>query len=410
MKNSLRLFALLAALAGFMAIAEEPFPAPVDSGTTFMKDAMKPIFDKGVLPGAISILYKDGKQETMLLGYADREEKRPVTMDDLFMQASETKGFCGVTIAILVEEGKLSLDDPVSKYLPEFKTLWVLDSEKDGIRTMHQATTPVTIRMCLNHTAGFPFEVPVRKSNIKGGGWSGGASLRSVAAIAAACPLVFDPGTEANYCNTGFDIAAAVTEVVTGKPWEQFLKERVLDPLGMTSTTFKPTDEMLKNKMTIYAFHKQPLPTRMDFYRWQQPPYNDAHVFPSAAAGLWTTANDQIKFYKMLMNKGVGDNGVRIMKEETFMQCMASNTRPKDMRHDWYSLGLNVSPDGWIGHGGALLNSAYVNWKTKEMKIWIIQIDEDREPWVIQRETAVKKFFRHDFDSDFQNAYTGRTE
>mgnify|MGYP003303213485 CR=1 FL=1 len=184
MKKTLRLFTLFAALAGFLAFAEELFPAPVDSGTTFMLDAMKPIFDKGVLPGAISILYKDGKQETMLLGYADREEKRPVTMDDLFMQCSQTKGFCGVTIAILVEEGKLSLDDPVSKYLPEFKTLWVLDSEKDGIRTMHQAKTPVTIRMCLNHTAGFPFEVCARKSNIKGGGWSGGAPLRQTAAIA----------------------------------------------------------------------------------------------------------------------------------------------------------------------------------------------------------------------------------
>lgn len=412
MKKTLCLFAILAAFVGFLAIAEEPFPAPVDSGTTFMKDALTPFVEDGRLPGAISILYKDGKQETLCIGYADAEAKRPITMDDAFMQCSQTKAFCGLTVAMLVEEGKLSLDDPVSKYLPEFKTLWVLDSEEDGIRTLHKAKNELTIRMCLNHSGGFPFEVCAKKSNIKGGGWSGGAPLRSIAAIAAACPLNTEPGTKCAYSNVGFDVAAAVVEVVTGKHWEQFLQERVLDPLEMTSTTFWPTDEMLKTKIELYkAFENAPAEHRT-YYHWQQPPYNDAHVFPSAAAGLWTTANDQIKFYKMLMNRGVGDNGVRLLKEETFIELLTVTSRPQEiMTTGWhYSLGIDIpSLDGWIGHGGALLTEGYVNWRTKQMKLWIVQICDGPQAWKNARNEAQKQFFGFDFNSDSHGAFTGRT-
>ena len=84
-----------------------------ESGTTFAKDALAPYVERGELPGAISVLYNNGVQETTCIGYSDVGKKRPITMDDPFMQCSQTKGFCGVTIAKLVEEGKLNLDDPV---------------------------------------------------------------------------------------------------------------------------------------------------------------------------------------------------------------------------------------------------------------------------------------------------------
>ena len=127
----------------------------VDSKTSFAKEALQPYLDSGELPGAISIFYNNGVQETCCIGYANVEQNRPIKLDNVFMQCSQTKGFCGVTIAKLVEEGKISLDDPVSKYLPEFKELWVLDSEKDGIKTLHKAKNVLTVRMVLNHTGGF---------------------------------------------------------------------------------------------------------------------------------------------------------------------------------------------------------------------------------------------------------------
>ena len=181
MKKTLLLSALAAALAGCCTAK-----GPKDSGTTFARDAFQPYVDSGELPGAINVFYKDGVQETCAIGYADVAAKRKITLDDVYMQCSQTKGFCGVTIAKLVEEGKISLDDPVSKYLPEFKTLWIKSSESNGVRTLVKAKNVLTVRMCLNHTGGFPFEIPAKQGSIKGGGWSGGAPLRQTAAIAAA--------------------------------------------------------------------------------------------------------------------------------------------------------------------------------------------------------------------------------
>ena len=102
-------------LAAGLALAGTVGAATVDSKTTFTRDALQKYVDSGELPGAISILYNNGVQETACVGYADVAKKRPIKLDDPYMQCSQTKGFCGVTIAILVEEGKLNLDDPVCR-------------------------------------------------------------------------------------------------------------------------------------------------------------------------------------------------------------------------------------------------------------------------------------------------------
>ena len=311
-----------------------------ESQTSFAREALQPYVDRGELAGAINVFYNDGVQETCCIGYADVDKKRPISMDNVFMQCSQTKGFCGVTIAKLVEEGKLSLDDPVSKYLPEFNELWVLDGEKDGVRTLHKAKNVLTVRMVLNHTGGFPFEISAKRSDVRGGGWSGGCPIRQVASVAAGSPIMFEPGTRDLYSNTGIDIGAAIVETITGMKWENYLKQEVLDPLGMKSTWFWPTDKQLKNKIEMYDTKKDS-PAQWRFEAdWEQRPYNDSHVFASAGAGLWTTANDQLKFYKMLMNLGLGDNGVRILKEETGKGILAVSTRPSNM--GGYSLGLTA--------------------------------------------------------------------
>ena len=351
----------LVLLAAGLALAGTVGAATVDSKTTFTRDALQKYVDSGELPGAISILYKDGVQETTCVGYADVAKKRPIKLDDPFMQCSQTKGFCGVTIAILVEEGKLNLDDPVSKYLPEFRTLWVETPGTNGTRMLTKAKNTLTVRMVMNHTGGFPFEIPAKQGNIKGGGWSGGAPLRQTAAIAAACPLLFEPGTKVQYSNTGIDIGAAVIEVVTGERWENFLKARVLDPLGMKDTWFWPTDAQLAHQVEMYTCQKDAPAKYQREASMQQRPYNDSHVFASAGAGLWTTANDQLKFYKMLMNLGVGDNGVRILKEETVKSILATSTRPANLSDPNYSLGLRApiadNENEWFGHGGTTRTS-----------------------------------------------------
>ena len=382
-----------------------------ESGTAFAKEVLQPYVDRGELPGAISVFYKDGIQETCCIGYADVEKKRPIRMDNVFMQCSQTKGFCGVTIAKLVEEGKLSLDDPVSKYLPELAELWVQVSNENGVKTLKKAQNVLTVRMVMNHTGGFPFEISAKRRDVRGGGWSGGCPIRQVASVAAASPIMFEPGTKDLYSNTGIDIGAAIVETITGMKWEAYLKQEVLDPLGMKSTWFWPTDKQLKTQIEMYDIKKGTPAVWREENGWEQRPYNDAHVFASAGAGLWTTANDQLKFYKMLMNLGMGDNGVRILKEETVKSILAVSTRPKNL--GGYSLGLTApvedNENAWFGHGGAWGTNCMVNWHKKELKLWVVQIN-GTQTWTQEVNKAAEKFFSQSLDTKDIDAFTGRTK
>ncbi len=412
MMNQLTKTIMLIASVAIITTGCQSVPdAPKKAETTFAKDALMPFVQSGQLPGAINVFYKNGIQETTCVGYADVAAKRPITMNDVYMQCSQTKGFCGVTIAMLIEEGKISLDDPVSKYLPEFRELWVLKSNQDGVKTLVKAKNTLTIRMVMNHTGGFPFEICAKQGNIKGGGWSGGAPIRQTAAIAAASPLLFEPGTKMKYSNTGIDIGAAIVEVVTGQRWEDFLKERVLIPLGMNSSSFRPTDRQLETQVEMYDCVKDAPAKYRRQNNMQQRPYNGPNVFASAGAGLWTTANDQLKFYKMLMNLGVGDNGARILKEETVRELLAKSTRPKGM--GGYSLGLTAPEEdqenSWFGHGGAWGTNCMVNWHRKELKLWVVQLCGKPRPWDKARAAAEKKFFQYVIDNTAADAYTGRT-
>ena len=409
-----RIYHMLMAVALFLCVAcsqSRDTVAVRDSGTTFAQEALQQYVDSGRLPGAISVLYNNGIQETCCIGYADPRTKRPITMDDAFMQCSQTKGFCGVTIAKLVEEGKISLDDPVSKYLPEFSTLWVLDGKTDSTMTLHKAKNVLTVRMCLNHTGGFPFECSAKRKDVRGGGWSGGAPIRQVASIAAESPIMFEPGTKALYSNTGIDIGAAVVETVTGMKWEKYLKETVLDPLGMKDTWFWPTDKQIENKIELFNIKEGQPSEWLEENPWEQRPYNDSHVFASAGAGLWSTANDQLKFYKMLMNLGIGDNGVRILKEETVKSILAVSTRPAGLGD--YSLGLTApvvdSEDAWFGHGGAWGTNCVVNWHKKQLKLWVVQASSGKRFWGEAMAAAAEKFFNSEIDNS-SDAYVGRTE
>lgn len=376
--------------------------APVrDSKTDFAVKSLSKFVRSGEYPGMISILYKDGIQETACIGYANVEKKIPISPDQLFMQCSQTKGFCGVTIAILVEEGKLSLDDPVAGYLPEFRNLKVKIKDKDGKESIVPAKNVLTIRMVMNHTGGFNFEIPTKNKK----GWPS-LSLRDTAREAAGIPLNFEPGTQAKYSNTGIDIGAAVIEVITGKPWEQFLKERVLDPLGMSSSTFNPSDEQLKKSIQMYIVNPGAKAVYEAFHPAMPLPHNGKNVHPSAGAGLWTTASDQLKFYKMLMNKGVGDNGVRILQKETVEKLLLTSTRPAGM--SGYSLGLWVQKDGFVGHGGAFGTSCMVNPEKKLLQLWVVQLRGNQRAIGIARQRVAKEFFSADLDTSAADAYTGR--
>lgn len=374
----------------------------MESGTSFAEEEFKPFIDSGELPGIIAVFQKGNIQETACLGWADVEKKRPIAMDQIFMQCSQTKGFCGVTIAILAEEGKISLDDPISKYLPEFKELKVSVKDKDGRETLVPAKNVPTIRMAMNHTAGFLMEIPEKLAK----GWPS-VTLRDSARIIAAKPLLFEPGTKASYANTGIDVCAAIAEIVTGKKWDIFLKERVFDPLGMKDATFNPSDEQLSTMICMYNVQSGKKAVYRPSHSIMPLPHNGPDIHPAAGAGLWITANDQLKFYRMLMNLGVGDNGARILKEETVKKLLAKSTRPAGMEK--YSLGLWVDDNGEMGHGGAWGSKCTVNWKTRRLELRVVQVFPGRLPaWDKAWDRVSGKFFGAQSVKSGVDAYTGR--
>ena len=372
-----------------------------ESGTSFAKEAVMPFIESGEIPGIINVFSKGNVQETTCAGWADVDKKIPMSMDRMFMQCSQTKGFCGVTIAMLIEEGKISLDDPVAKYLPEFKELKV---KVKGKKKPVAAKNVLTVRMVMNHTGGFPFDTPTK---LKKG--LNRVSIRETAKEAASLPLLFEPGTKTRYSNTGIDIGAAIVEVVTGQPWDLFLKERVLDKLGMKDSTFNPTDEQLSRAISLYNIKEGEKAQFRLFHPYFPLPHNGSQIHPFAGGGLWTTATDQLKFYRMLMNLGVGDNGVRILKEETVKSLLATSTRPEKLGK--YSLGLQADfKNGTMGHGGAFGTSATVNWKTKTLILKVVQVRGKNKALNASLKKAADKFFLKKIDTSGTDAYTGRVK
>ena len=180
----------------------------------------------------------------------------------------------------------------------------------------------------------------------------------------------------------------------------------------MKNSGFWPTDAQLANKIEMYNVKGgEKAKWRKDNPSMQRP-YGDDRVFSSAGAGLWTTAADQLKFYKMLMNLGQGENGVRILKEETVKSILAVSTRPATLKDPNYSLGLRApavdSEDEWFGHGGAWGTNCMVNLHKKQLKLWAVQFCGGSRPWDKARADAADKFFKQTIDNSGADAYTGR--
>jgi len=381
------------------------------SETTFLKDAVQPFVDAGRTHGLIGILRNGARSETACIGWADVANRRPITLDDPYMICSQTKGVCGVAAAILVDEGKLKLDDPVEKYIPSIRP-WkysVAVGWTNGVFQTRPCGKIMTVRHLLTHTSGLGFESPVKREL----GWTS-VPLRVHAALVTSIPLAREPGTRFGYSNWGMDVAARVIEVASGMRFEDFLRERIFEPLGMKSTTFFPTDEMLSRAIQLYEVRMEgPCEWRKDIYTMPCP-HNGPDVFPSAGAGLWSTARDFSKFYAMLMNRGVGENGVRILKELTCRDILEKKQTP-DGVETLYSLGFHVRGNGWYGHGGAWGTDCEVNPDKKMMRFFVQQIHGEKEnsaswPWASAFYGAADEFMRLKGDAVANHDFVGRTE
>jgi CubicO group peptidase (beta-lactamase class C family) len=204
--------------------------------------AMQPYLDQFKLAGVIGIIAdKSGKVHYKnLLGYADVEAKKPISEDNVFWIASMTKMFAGASIMMLVDEGKVSLDDPVTKFIPQVNN-WMVVAEKDDSHVLLRTPgRPVTVRHVLSHTSGLTGSSELQR--VTG---SDGTPLKARALSSVTGPLQWQPGDRYAYGNQGMNIAARIVEIVSGVPYEVFLQKRFFDPLGMSETTFWPSEAQI---------------------------------------------------------------------------------------------------------------------------------------------------------------------
>src|ERR1700726_1047266 len=215
--------------------------------------AMQPYLDHYQVAGVIGIIAdKNGTVHYKnLLGYADVEAKKPISEYNVFWIASMSKMFVGASIMMLVDEGKVGLDDPVTKFIPHLDK-WMVVEEKDQSHVLLKAPVrPVTIRHLLSHTSGL-----AGMSELQQVTGSDSTPLKARALSSVTGPLQSQPGEKYAYGNQGMNIAARVVEIVSGMPYEEFLQKRFFDPLGMSETTFWPSDAQAARLAGAYGPNK----------------------------------------------------------------------------------------------------------------------------------------------------------
>ena len=224
------------------------------------------------------------------VGYQDLESKKPMRTDTIFQVRSMTKSVTAVAIMILLEEGRLTLSDPVEKHLPEFRDQMMIDS-RDGDRalTLKKPSRPITIRDLLTHTSGMGAEPKV-----------GNRAMRTLAEMVSiyARPLEFEPGTKWLYSDPGFATLGRIVEVVADQPYEKFLEDRIFHRLGMNDSFFSPPPEKRGRIASMYRLEDGNL-RKVDAELYPQ-----GAKFSGPGFGMHSTASDMAAFYQMMVNGG----------------------------------------------------------------------------------------------------------
>ncbi|MGC4044304.1 MAG: serine hydrolase domain-containing protein [Armatimonas sp.] len=353
---------LAAMLPAATSSAAEPDP-PASPEVT---KALQPYLDSYKMAGIIGIIAdRQGKVHYKnLIGYADVEAKKTITEDNVFWVASMTKMFAGASIMMLVDEGKVSLDDPVTKFLPQLSK-WMVVEEKDADHVvLKPLVRPVTIRHILSHTSGL-----TGMSELQQVTGSDSTPLKARAISSVTGPLQWQPGEKYQYGNQGMNIAARVVEIVSGMPYETFLQTRFFDPLGMTDTTFWPSDAQIARLANPYGPNKTGSGYAKGGVDFLSKPLSDrVHRFPEAGGGLFSTTHDILRYGLMLANNGEL-NGKRYLSPAAMDELRKEQTGATKVN---YSLGYHLR-NGMFGHDGAYGTDLSVNPKTGMIAIFMVQ-------------------------------------
>lgn len=273
---------------------------------------MQQHIDQRHLPGAMMILVRRGQiVYQKAFGFSDVEAKTPLRVDDIFRIMSMSKAITSVAVMMLYEEGRLRLDDPVSKYLPSFKNPNILAhlNLTDTTYSAVPAKKEATLRQLLTHTAGIPYSHPLyKKAGIPDFFSVERKRISETMAALGALPLLHEPGEKYTYgLNT--DVLGAVVEVASGMRFGEFLQKRIFEPLGMNDTGFYQPDAKKSRLMHLYTQRSPDAPmTRHPDFAEEAYPVAGAKTYESGGAGLTSTVQDYAKFLQMLLNGGKFNN------------------------------------------------------------------------------------------------------
>jgi len=306
--------------------------------------ALQPFVNNGSLAGAVVLVA--GKDRVLALegiGFSDIAAKKAMRPDALVWIASQSKPITATALMMLVDEGKVRVEDPVEAYLPEFKEQWLAAEQADDHILLKRPCHPITIRNILTHTSGMPFASPMETPTLDL------LPLQDAARSYAMTPLQFEPDSTYQYSNAGINTAGRILEVVSGMRYEDFLDERLFGPLGMSDTTFWPNAGQLKRLATTYRPAADQIGLEAITIGQLRYPLNDRSRQPMPAGGLFSTATDCARFCRMVLNGGALD-GKRYLSEAAVKQMTSKQTG--DAVPDGYGFGW-ATADGIFGHGGA---------------------------------------------------------
>jgi CubicO group peptidase (beta-lactamase class C family) len=357
---------LVAALALFAVLVAGAHPLPADDTTPAgdVAGVLKPFVDRGELAGAVALV-ADGRRvlDLQAVGFADVAARRPLRTDALFWIASQSKPITAAALMMLVDEGKVRLDDPVERYLPEFRGLWLAAEQDKDHELLKHPRHPVTVRHLLSHTSGLPFKSALEEPTLDL------LPLRVAARSYAMTPLLFEPGSRFLYSNAGINTAGRIIEVVSGVPYEQFLQRRLFDALGMKDTTFRPDRDQLARLAKAYRPGKGGKGLEETSIGQLHYPLDDQARQPMPAGGLFSTAEDVGRFCQMVLNGGkVGM--VRYLSEDAVRQMTRKQTG--EGLKEGYGLGW-ATGGGTFGHGGAYATNMNVDPKRGLVTVFLVQ-------------------------------------
>ena len=365
-----------------------------ETSSSPIKPVLESLVDKHIVPGVVALVTgKDKVLDLEAAGYASLASKTPMRKDAVFWIASMSKSLTGAALMMLVDEGKVNLDDPVEKYLPEFKGQQV----KDAGGSLRAPKHPITVREVMCHTSGMVLanEKTLQQTQ----------SLKDNVALYARFPLRQEPGTKYEYNNCGINTGGRIIEVVSGMGYAEFMQKRLFDPLGMKDTTFWPNEEQaarLAHTARFTADKKDLEEIKQDkdveqriIDKWSEgihvpravtadmgagTAFNYAKHYGEPAGGFFSTASDIGTFCRMLMNGGALD-GKRHLSEKAVKQMSAIQTGETPVSPDSaYGVGFSIKlkdDEGpsvsSYGHRGARRTAMWIDPKNEIAMVILVE-------------------------------------